>query len=169
MDGENTTIHCEGTHARSVDSRSHPSRDWLKQFAASVSPQLDPCERICGEYLYAKHSIAYNDLQSYFLGFGWFIEDELQSWEDTVQRFEQLGICSVPVLYYGPYHDGIIEETINGLDMEVQEGFVMRSASAFTVEEFSVRVGKFVRENHVQTDTHWMNAEIVKNGLTSTT
>ena len=39
MDGENTTIHNGGTFARSPDSRYHPSRDWLKAFAASISPQ----------------------------------------------------------------------------------------------------------------------------------
>lgn len=40
MDGENTTIHRGGSHARSPDSRYHPSRDWLKAFAAAISPQL---------------------------------------------------------------------------------------------------------------------------------
>ena len=34
MDGENTTIHAGGCHARSPDSRYHPSRDWVKAFAA---------------------------------------------------------------------------------------------------------------------------------------
>ncbi len=29
MDGENTTIHCEGCHPRSLDARYHPSRDWM--------------------------------------------------------------------------------------------------------------------------------------------
>ena len=46
MDGENTTIHSKGTHARSPDSRYHPSRDWLKAFAAGVSPQLADNERL---------------------------------------------------------------------------------------------------------------------------
>ena len=52
MDGEDTTIHAGGSHARSPDSRYHPSRDWLKAFAAGVSRQLSEGERIIGENLY---------------------------------------------------------------------------------------------------------------------
>lgn len=58
MDGENTTIHRAGTYARSPDSRNHPSRDWLKAFAAGISPQLRDSERIVGENLYARHSVS---------------------------------------------------------------------------------------------------------------
>lgn len=58
MDRENTTIHQGGSHARSPDSRYHPSRDWLKAFAAGISPQLAGDERIVGENLYARHSVA---------------------------------------------------------------------------------------------------------------
>lgn len=66
MDGENTTIHSAGSHARSPDSRYHPSRDWLKAFAAGLSPYLRPGERIIGENLYARHSVAYDALPSFF-------------------------------------------------------------------------------------------------------
>lgn len=51
MDGENTTIHSAGCHARSPDSRYHPSRNWLKALAAGVSPMLSEDERIVGENL----------------------------------------------------------------------------------------------------------------------
>ena len=67
MDGENTTIHRGGTHARSPDSRYHPSRDWLKAFAAGISPQFSDDERIVGENLFARHSVAYDALPSYCL------------------------------------------------------------------------------------------------------
>lgn len=30
MDGENTTLYRDGLHARSLDSRHHPSRNWVK-------------------------------------------------------------------------------------------------------------------------------------------
>ena len=30
MDGENTTLYSDYLHARSLDSRHHPSRDWVK-------------------------------------------------------------------------------------------------------------------------------------------
>ena len=165
LDGENTTIFCEGTHARSIDGRFHPSRSWMKQFAAGISPFLDVSERIVGEYLFARHSIAYDNLETYFYGFAWFIEDELQAWNDTQERFSELGIISVPVLYHGPYFDGLIEKTANELNLETQEGFVLRSASSIVHDDFSKYVGKFVRQGHVQTDKHWMHSEIVPNLL----
>ena len=167
MDGENTTIYCGGTHARSIDSKFHPSRSWMKSFAATISPQLDPSERVCGEYMFARHSITYENLETYFYGFAWFIDDELQSWDDTVQRFTQLGIIHVPVLYRGMYAHTLIDNMASTLDFNTQEGFVMRVVDKISDSEFSSLVGKYVRKNHVQTDKHWMHSEIIKNGLKS--
>lgn len=138
----------------------------MKQFAASISPQLDPEERICGEYLYARHSIAYESLETYFYGFAWFIVDELQSWDDTMQRFDELGIKSVHMLYRGIYNADLVENISKNLDLTKQEGFVMRASSVISSEDFSSLVGKFVRKGHVQTDKHWMHSEIIKNNLT---
>ncbi|WP_353331650.1 RNA ligase family protein [Phaeobacter sp. NW0010-22] len=67
--GENTTIFSEGCHPRSPDARYHPSRDWVKAFAAGISPMLAANERIVGEYLFARHSIGYDNLPSYFFRF----------------------------------------------------------------------------------------------------
>ena len=103
MDGENTTIHSKGTYARSPDSRYHPSRDWLKAFAAGISPQLADNERIVGENLYAQHSIGYDALQSYFLGFAWIVENDIQPWDATIIRFEELGITPVKIIYRGQF------------------------------------------------------------------
>lgn len=42
----------------------------------------------------------------------------------------------------------------------------MRLASTFLYEEFHRSVGKFVRENHVNMEQHWMYGKrIIKNGL----
>ena len=165
MDGENTTIHNTGTHARSPDSRYHPSRDWIKAFAVGISPQLEDGERIIGENLFAKHSVAYDALPSYFLGFSWIIGDYIQSWDDTVLRFEQLGITPVMELYRGPYTDQLFEDVAERLNLSKQEGFVARDASSFSETEMPNRMGKFVRANHVQSETHWMKAEMVPNRL----
>lgn len=165
MDGENTTIHAGGSHARSPDSRYHPSRDWLKGFAAGVSPYLADGERIAGENLYARHSVGYDALPSYFLGFAWIVGDEVQSWNLTQARFEELGIRSVPTLYRGPYRPGLFDELAQALDLTRQEGFVARVAGSFAESEMPGRVGKYVREGHVQSDIHWMKAELIPNRL----
>jgi hypothetical protein len=165
MDGENTTIHRGRSHARSPDSRYHSSRDWLKAFAAGISPQLADGERIVGENLYARHSIGYDDLPSYFLGFAWIIEGEVQSWDLTLARFEELSTVPVSTLYRGPYKTGLFEDTAASLDRTKQEGFVVRIADAFLEAEMPVRMGKYVRDNHVQSETHWMQSELIANRL----
>lgn len=45
------------------------------------------------------------------------------------------------------------------------EGYVMRPADAFKLDDFNNNVVKWVRPNHVQTDEHWMNKEVEVNGL----
>lgn len=165
MDGENTTIHSAGSHARSPDSRYHPSRDWLKAFAAGISPYLAEGERIVGENLYARHSVAYDALPSYFLGFAWIIDDEIQSWDLTLARFEELGIQPVSMLYRGAYRSGLFDDLAQALDLTRQEGFVARIAASFPESDMPKRVGKYVRAGHVQTETHWMKAELIPNRL----
>lgn len=168
MDGENTTIHASGSHARSPDSRYHPSRDWLKAFAAGISPRLLEGERVVGENLYARHSVAYDALPSYFLGFAWILGDEVQSWDLTLARFDELGIRPVPTLYRGQYRPGLFDDLARTLDLNSQEGFVARVAGAFSEAEMPDRVGKYVRAGHVQSEIHWMKAELVANRLAET-
>jgi hypothetical protein len=165
MDGENTTLHRLGSHARSPDSRHHPSRDWLKAFAAGICPQLAEGERIVGENLYARHSVSYSALPSWFLGFGWIVDGVVQPWDLTLLRFEELGLQPVPVLYRGPYRPRLFEDLAKGLDLTRQEGFVARIAGAFAEAEMPRRMGKYVRAGHVQSEVHWMNASLVPNGL----
>lgn len=40
-------------------------------------------------------------------------------------------------------------------DKDTMEGYVVRPAGAFDRNDFSRLVGKFVRANHVQSETHW--------------
>ena len=165
MDGENTTIHALGIHARSPDSRYHPSRDWVKAFAAGISPQLAEGERIVGENLFARHSLGYHALPSYFLGFAWIVDGVIQDWEATLNRFAALGVTPVKTLYRGPYRPQLFEELAEALDTTQQEGFVVRAAAAFAETEMPRFLGKYVRAGHVQSEQHWMNAPMVPNGL----
>ena len=165
MDGENTTVHRGGTHARSPDGRYHPSRDWLKAFAAGISMQLSEDERVVGEYLFARHSVSYNRLPSYFLGFAWIVGNDVQSWDNTIERFASLGVTPVPVLFRGAYRPRLFEDLAASLDLRRQEGFVARVAEAFAESDMPTRMAKYVRESHVQSDTHWMKTELVRNGL----
>ena len=168
MDGENTTIHSAGTHARSPDSRYHPSRDWLKAFAAGISPQLADDERIVGENLYAQHSLGYDALPSYFMGFSLIVGNEIQPWDATLLRFEELGITPVTTLYRGAFTQGLFERFASQLDLTKQEGFVARVVAGYSETEMPLRMGKYVRANHVQSEIHWMKSEITPNRLAKT-
>ena len=165
MDGENTTIHANGTYARSPDSRHHPSRDWLKAFAASISPKLSTEERVVGENMFARHAIPYDELPSFFLGFAWIVEGTIQSWDRTLERFTELGIVPVRTLYRGPHTPDLFESVAGALDPRKQEGFVVRVADAFAEDDLPTRVGKYVRAGHVQSEEHWMKAVLTPNRL----
>lgn len=166
MDGENTTMYDDGIHARSVDGRTHPSRDWVKNFwADKISYQIPSNFRICGENMYAEHSIHYTDLPGYFLGFGIWVDDVLMGWDDTLEWFELLDIPPVPVLFDGIWLPG--QDAIpTRLDMTTQEGYVLRDAGPIAMREWPTRVGKWVRNDHVQTTKHWMHGQpIIPNEL----
>lgn len=165
MDGENTTIQCQGCHPRSIDARYHPSRDWMKAFAAHIAPQLNRDERVVGEYLFARHSITYSELPTYFLGFAWIKAEVIQPWDATLARFDELGITAVPELYRGRFSEKAVADVIAGLDPKTQEGFVLRTTAASSEEDMPTHLAKYVREGHVQSEMHWMNTELVKNRL----
>lgn len=167
MDGENTTMTSEHIHARSLDSRNHPSRNWVKQFHANIAHQISENFRICGENLYARHSLAYHSLKSFFYGFSVWNGETALSWDETLEWFELLGIQPVTQLYRGILSQKVIENQIKNLDMIVQEGFVIRLASSFQHADFKHSVVKYVRANHVISDTHWMHSTIIPNELMS--
>jgi len=164
MDGENTTMSKNYIHARSVDSIHHPSRDWVKRFWSTIRMHIPEGFRICGENMYAKHSIFYENLCSYFLGFSVWENDKCLSWAETLEWFELLGISSVPVLYVGIYDEERIK-SIWEKNNKDKEGYVIRIADSFNYNEFKESVAKYVRKDHISTDDHWMYRTIVPNKL----
>lgn len=167
-DGENTTLYHNHYHARSIDSKDHESRHWVKQLWASIKHDIPEEMRICGENMYAKHSIEYNDLQSYFEVFSIWIGDICLSWEETKQWCELFGLKHVPVLYEGRFCENmwsILPKEFKLACTEIAEGYVVRVSDDFHYDTFEWNVAKWVRKNHVQTDTHWIYSNIVPNKL----
>ena len=174
MDGENSTLYNDYYHARSLDSKDHPSRSWIKQFHASIKNDIPKGYRICGENLYAKHSIGYDNLKSYFYCFSiWDDTNYCLSWKDTVEFCQLLGIEHVPVLHdnfhWDQYTPHLMDDNdfIN-FDPTNSEGYVVRNADGFLYKDFGENVAKWVRSNHVVTDTHWMHSEVIPNKLIKT-
>lgn len=168
MDGENTTMMRDHFHARSVDGRHHESRDWVKNLWASFAADIPEDWRLCGENLFATHSIRYARLPSYFQGFSvWTSQNVCLSWEETLEWFELLGVMPVEVLYRGPWDERVIRGLYDDKsDWGTHEGYVVRSAGSFTMRQFRSKVAKFVRKGHVQTAKHWrFGRQIERNGL----
>jgi hypothetical protein len=154
MDGENTTMYRDHIHARSIDSRGGEDRAWVKQMWSRICYDIPEDWRICGENLWAEHSIRYEELESYFYGFSiWNDKNICLSWEDTLEYFELFGITSVPTLYEGPWDEAAIRKI--KLNHERSEGYVVRVASSFSYGQFKNSIAKFVRKGHVMTGKHW--------------
>jgi hypothetical protein len=185
LDGENTNLYGisekypEGHfHARSLETKHHPSRTYMKVILSRIAHQIPEGYRICGENVYAYHSIFYTELTSYFFVFSIWDEDNCcLPWEDTVEYCEMLSLPLAPVIYKGEWDEEKIKslwtgegkfDTFDSPKCEKvvdAEGYVVRVNEPFGFPEFKAYVGKYVRKNHVQTDEHWMMREVVRNRL----
>ncbi len=168
MDGENTSMYVDHIHARSLDSKSHPSRAWVKQFHAGMRFDIPEGFRVCGENMFAKHSIHYANLPSYFLVFGVYDQDNTcLSWDETKDWCEMLGLHTVPELYHGPWDESLIKSLWTGTSTfgGEGEGYVVRVARSFPWSDYWECAAKCVRENHVTTSSHWMSEKVVPNLL----
>ena len=166
MDGENTSLYRNKIHARSLDSKHHPSRDWVKGLWGNISWMLDEEDRICGENMFAKHTIHYRNLESYFLVFSIWRENYCLSWDETVDHCQLLGLSHVPVLYRGLFdYDHIRDLYRSEHNGDPCEGYVVRLAGGYYFEDFGKSIGKYVSSGFVIGDTHWMYDKIIPNEI----
>ncbi len=167
FDGENTSVYKDGVfHARSLNSGMHPSRTWMAGFAASIGNDIPEGYRLCGENLYAKHSIQYNNLRNYFLLFSVWKQNICLSWDETLEWSNLLDIPIVTVLYRGLWNEELVRKLyIHTLDGDPCEGYVVRVTRELSYSEYRRVVGKYVRASHVQTDQHWMHGKVIPNKL----
>lgn len=166
-DGENTTMYRDYLHARSIEYERHPSRSVVKNLHASICNDIPSGWRICGENVFAKHSIHYKNLSSYFFVFSiWNDKNTCLSWKDTIEYCGVLGLDTVPVLYEGVFNETTIKTIYkdNYLDNEM-EGYVVRVAREFNYAEFRNVVYKYVRKNHVQSQHNWKFQQVVPNEI----
>ena len=168
MDGENTSLERNACYARSPDSTSHPGRTWVRQLQGTIAQEIPPFWRICGENLYARHSIPYSNLPSYFMLFSvWDQRNFCLSWDATIEWAQLLGVHTVPVLYRGPWSEDILTQNARRVEAERDrvEGFVVRLASEFPYTHFGHCVAKYVRASHVQTGSDWRHKSVIPNRL----
>lgn len=168
LDGENFTMYNDYTHARSLDSSSHETRKWVKGLWAKIGYMLDDNMRICGENLYAVHSIKYDNLKSYFMMFSMWIDNKCLSWDETIEYAKIMSLETVPVIYDEVYDKNKIIETFSKYKNE-HEGYVIRIADEFNYIDFRRSVAKFVLPEFRQvvnnSHGHWISKKVEVNGL----
>ena len=177
MDGANACLTSEKVYARSHSGEPHRDEwDFLKkQHREELMHKIPDDVAIFGECLYARHSIKYEELPSYFLVFGIYYrpENEWMSWTDTVVMADELGLETVPVIntvYVSENKSEAVDKLekivlFDDLESEpkgesrygdTREGYVIRNREAFGLEDLTENMAKCVREDHVQTEElHW--------------
>lgn len=173
MDGECTSSYTfDGySHARSINSEHDESKSFFKRFWAERSFLTDRILRVNGENLFAKHSIHYKNLDSFFYAFSIFDENNFRlDWDDFINTCNSLNILHVPVLKIITADSGgewmkdvksIFEKAVASGD----EGVVVTTLDGFHYDEFSNNIIKAVRENHVKTDKHWKKTKVIQNEI----
>ncbi|HSK00555.1 MAG TPA: RNA ligase family protein [Kofleriaceae bacterium] len=114
LDGANTGISLGQDGRLRLQSRGHVltggARErhwdlfkvWARTHEAAIAARLAPGVTLYGEWLYAKHTVFYDELPHYFLEFD--IRDETGAFWSTARRRAHLAgspIASVPVLWEG--------------------------------------------------------------------
>jgi hypothetical protein len=164
MDGENTSLYRNGMHARSLYAMAHPSQYWMKAYHAQIAYKIPEGWRVCGENLYARHSIPYYELEHYFQVFSiWDENNECLSLQETWDFCYDNGLTHVPFIRWVDSNDfDSTEKFMECLNNEYfsvvkkgEEGIVIRNIERYPFEEFHKNVAKAVRKGHVQTDEHW--------------
>jgi len=175
MDGSNTSLESHGCFARTHSGPpSHASFDGLKAFHATIQFKIPEGVQLFGEWLYARHSIAYDKLPNYFMLFNvrTLLDNEWYSWDEVKLWADEIGVPTVPVLFEGSFSK---EADLKNKILELvsqksscgdeREGIVIRISDAFMDIDFEKSVMKWVRKDHVQTSEHWKNQIIIKNKL----
>lgn len=169
VDGECTSLYSDYIHARSIDSKHHESRSWVKKLHGQIAHEIPKGYRICGENMYAKHSIHYKHLLSYFYVYSvWDENNTALTWDETVEWSYLLNLLTVPVFYRGIWdkekvHEGFLDYQKRSLDPV--EGYVIRLAGRIVYKDYRRSYMKFVRKDHVQTSEFWMTEPVVPNIL----
>lgn len=174
LDGSNTSLEANGCFARTHSGPPvHPSFDGLKALHASIKHKIPVETQLFGEWCFAKHSIFYNDLPSYFMIFN--VRDmknnSWSSWEEVELWAKEIEVNTVPVLFKGKVNSEIeLQKMIESFMIQpskcggIIEGVVVRVAYDFEEQCFSNNVFKYVRANHVDPNNdHWIHNEIIRN------
>lgn len=176
IDGGNSCLTSETVFARTHSvSAVGPSFDWLKNWHARIKHHIPAGVQLYCEYTYAVHSIQYNGLPSYLWLIATKTEEGFGCWEGVETWASVLDIPTVPVISRTVFKsEKELQEETNRLGKSVglfgeREGVVVRVPSKISDVEFPLKVGKWVRKDHVTSIRHWSLAPLKKQILSNAT
>ncbi len=140
--------------------------DWLNQRADTLFEHLDDRLILFGEWCYARHSVVYERLPDWFLGFDVYDKGcgRFFSTERRDALFRAMRIASVPVLARGHFTHTEIQGIMSTSQFGNQpaEGLYLR----FDQGDWLAQRAKLVRPAFVQTmEQHWSRTAITPNRL----
>ncbi len=144
--------------------------EWINLKIENLFERLGDQYILFGEWCYAKHSIYYDRLPDWFIGFDIF-DKTCQRFVSTQVRdalFRAIGIAPVPFVSEGCFSISEIENlfTTTRLGHEPCEGLYLRVQN----DDWLLQRSKIVRHDFVQQiEEHWSRKQIVPNRLLSST
>lgn len=148
----------------------HPQFDtlwpWLVPRRDALASRLWPDLILYGEWCVAIHSIEYDALPDWFLGFDVYDRSERRFWSTPRRNalLGELGLRCVPELGRGRFSrdDLVAQMTTSHVGSKAMEGLYVRVEAADWLE----RRAKLVRPEFVQAiDTHWSRLPLRRNRL----
>ena len=163
LDGSNTLLFDGELYGRSVSAPSNGK--WHAMTRKHHAWKLTGLPvMVYGEDIYGVHSIEYEPVPEEMAFYVFAIKNGsyFYSWDSLTAFAGELGMPVVPQLWFGYVDsheqlDGIVRKLMDEpskLGGE-REGVVIRAFDGFWDWDFSHRVCKSVRANHIQTDEHW--------------
>jgi ATP-dependent RNA circularization protein (DNA/RNA ligase family) len=148
------------------------SGQWIK-LEGWLPPRLNTlfdhlCDRyiLFGEWCFAKHSVGYNRLPDYYIGFDLFDKASRQflSFDLRNQMFEKMNISSVPFIKKGVFSLPQLEELMGKscFSDDPAEGIYLRHDG----DNWLKQRAKLVKAQFIQTiDDHWSRKTITPNRI----
>lgn len=189
MDGSNSGISFESDELK-LQSRGHflrggPREMQFEQFKSWANLHKDTFYELLGnkyvmfgEWMFAKHSIAYDNLPHYFLEFDLYDKENkvFLSTEERRKKLEGYPVVSVKVLFEGiikteKEFENLLKDLVIESEFIVNEKNKLMEGLYFKQEEKDLTVDRFkyVRQEFIQkiveTGEHWSNFMITPNRL----
>lgn len=140
--------------------------NWINERVDCLFDTISNRFIIFGEWCFAKHSIYYDKLPDFFLGFDIFDKKEkiFLNRKDRNILFKKCKITPVPLVAIGRFTPAEIHNMIitSAFSSEISEGVYIKQEN----EKSVIKRAKLVRENFIQNiEEHWSKKSIIKNKI----